>query len=114
MSVFARRSVLEEEGVAELNRVEHSTVMAAQEQVSRELDGEVVILSLRTGMYYGLDSVGARIWQLIQEPRTVNEVCDAILEEYEVEPDQCEHDLLALLQELAAEGLIEVNDEPVA
>jgi len=88
-----------------------STVVAARDQVSSNLDGEAAILNLKNGVYYGLDPVGARIWSLIQEPTTVAELRDAIVEEYEVEPDRCERDLLALLRDLAAEGLIEVRDE---
>jgi hypothetical protein len=53
--------------------------------------------------------VGARIWSLIQEPRTVNEIRNILLEEYEVEPERCERDLLVLLQRLADEGIIEVE-----
>ena len=83
--------------------------MAAKDQASSDLGGEVAILDLKAGVYYGLDAVGARIWSLIQEPRTVNEIRDILLEEYEVEPERCERDLLALLQRLADEGIIEVE-----
>jgi hypothetical protein len=86
-----------------------STVVAAKNQVSSDLGGEVAILDLKAGVYYGLDAVGARIWSLIQEPRTVNEIRNILLEEYEVEPERCERDLLVLLQRLANEGLIEVE-----
>jgi hypothetical protein len=86
-----------------------STVVAAKDQVSSDLGGEVAILDLKAGVYYGLDAVGARIWSLIQEPRTVNEIRNILLEEYEVEPERCERDLLVLLQRLAEEGLIEVE-----
>jgi hypothetical protein len=86
-----------------------STVVAAKDQVSSDLGGEVAILDLKAGVYYGLDAVGARIWSLIQEPRTVNEIRNILLEEYEVEPERCERDLLVLLQRLANEGLIEVE-----
>ena len=86
-----------------------STVVAAKDQVSSDLGGEVAILDLKAGVYYGLDTVGARIWSLIQEPRTVNEIRDRLLEEYEVEPERCERDLLVLLQRLADERLIEVE-----
>jgi hypothetical protein len=55
--------------------------------------------------------VGASIWKLIQEPRKVSEIRDAILKEYDVEPDRCETDLLALLQELLEKELIEVKNE---
>jgi Coenzyme PQQ synthesis protein D (PqqD) len=87
-----------------------STVVAAKDQVSSDLDGEVAILDLKAGVYYGLDAVGARIWSLIQEPRTVNEIRDILLEEYDVEPERCERDLLVLLRRLADEGLVEVRN----
>jgi len=94
--------------------LDSSIVVAAEDQVSSDLGGEMAILDLRVGVYYGLDEVGARVWQLIQEPRPVREVRDVLLEEYEVVPERCEHDLLALLQKLAEEGLIEVRDEASA
>jgi hypothetical protein len=58
--------------------------------------------------------VGARVWHLLQEPRTVQDIRETLLMEYEVERDRCERDLLALLQELVAAGLIEVRDESAA
>ncbi len=70
--------------------------------------GETAILNLQTGTYYGLDEVGSRIWSLIQEPVSASEIRDAILREYDVEPDRCERDLLNLLNEMAIEGLVEV------
>ena len=88
-----------------------SSVVAANDQVSSDLGGEVAILHLKAGIYYGLETVGARIWSLIQEPRSVGEIRDILVSEYEVEPDRCESDLIALLQGLADEGLIEVRDE---
>ena len=93
---------------------ENSIVVAAKGQSSSELEGETVILNLQSGVYYGLKAVGATIWNFIQEPKTVNEVRDAILAKYEVESEQCESDLLALFQELKSEGLIEVKDGKAA
>ncbi len=90
---------------------DRSIVMVAKEQVFADLSGEAAILNLKSGIYYGLDAVGARIWTLIQEPRTVSEIRDTILREYEVEPKQCEEDLFALLAELLSHGLIEVKGE---
>lgn len=88
-----------------------SIVVTAKDQVSADLAGETAILNLESGVYYSLNEVGAYIWSLIQEPRTVNEIQDAILEEYEVEPDRCERDILTLLEQLAGAGLIEIRDE---
>ena len=95
--------------------ISHRSVVAAvKERVSCDLAGEAAILHLGSGTYYGLDRVGARIWDLVQQPTRVDHLRDTLLEEYEVEPERLERDLLALLRDLAAEGLVEVRDEPAA
>jgi hypothetical protein len=85
-------------------------VVVAEGQVSCHLVDEAIILALKSGVYFGLNAVGASIWKLIQEPKTVTEICDALLEEYNVELQRCEQDLIVLLRELAAHGLIEINN----
>ena len=85
--------------------------MVTKDQVSCDLSGEAAILNLKSSVYFGLNTVGASIWKLIQEPKAVKEIRNAILEEYNVEPDRCEHDILELLQELSTQGLIEIVDE---
>ena len=87
-----------------------STVTAAGDLVGCALDGEAILLNVRTGIYYGLDAVGHRIWQLVQQPRTVASVRDVVLEEFEVGVDRCEHELLSLLGELERHRLVEVTD----
>lgn len=91
-----------------------SRIVKAENQVSSDLGGEAVILSLDDGMYYGLDAVGARVWDLIQQPRKVAEIQQAIVSEYDVDAAQCEADLLALLQDMAGRGLIKVEDDSPA
>ncbi len=87
-----------------------SVVVAAKQQVSCVLDAETVILHFDKGLYFGLNDVGTIVWNQIQSPRTVREIRDAIMSEYEVSTDQCEHDLMQLMQELCKQGLIEVRD----
>jgi len=84
-------------------------VKAAKEQVSCDLAGEAVILNLKSGQYFGLNEVGTRIWNLIQEPKTVGAVFDALLKEYAVTLDQLERDLSAVLEEMTKNDLIEVE-----
>lgn len=91
-------------------RMEAGTrVVAARDQVSVEVDGEAVILSLADGVYYGLDPVGARVWGMLEQPRTVAELRDAVVAEWEVDAPTAERDLLHLLDDLAARGLVEVR-----
>ncbi len=88
---------------------EDSIVVVSAEQISSDLGGEAVILDLKSGVYHGLNEVGARVWNLIQQPKAVKDIKAALLEEYEVEPEQCDRDLMALLEELLDAGLIEVK-----
>lgn len=88
-----------------------TTVVRSPDQASADLGGEAAILNLKDGVYYGLGAVGARIWELIEEPRTVRDVRDTLCAEYDVEPDRCERDLVALLKELAEHDLITVVDD---
>src|SRR5438105_4482129 len=87
-----------------------STVRPSPDQVARDLDGEIIILNLATGTYYGLEAVGARVWELIHEQPTVRQLRDSLLAEFDVAADQCETDLLRLLGELQDRGLIEIEE----
>lgn len=91
-----------------------STIVAVKEQVSSEIADESVILNLQSGVYYGLNAVGSWIWSQIQEPETFSHLSEKITAEYNVDPDQCERDLLTLLQDLVAAQLIEVKDATAA
>jgi hypothetical protein len=95
--------------VPELTITPDSTVVATSQQLSRDVGGEVVILGLNEGIYYGLNPVGARVWNLIQDPRRVGDICDAIMREYDVSQERCESDVLDVLQQLAGQQLIEVR-----
>lgn len=91
-----------------------SIIVAVPEQVSSDLAEESVILNLKSGVYYGLNAVGAWIWNRIQEPKTFSWLSEEIASEYDIDPDRCERDLLVLLQDLFAAQLIEVKNEAVA
>ena len=82
-------------------------------QVSAQVDDETVILHFEDGVYYGLDRVGTSIWRLLQEPRTVAEIRDRIVEEYDVDAERCERDLLTLLRDLVERGLIDMSEPEV-
>ena len=87
-----------------------TTIVAAPDQVSSELAGESVILNLKTGLYYGLNEVGAKIWDHIQAPKTFQELCEAITAEYEVAAEECSQDVQALLEEMIQAKLVEIKD----
>jgi hypothetical protein len=86
-----------------------SIVAATSDQVSSDIGGETILLSMQSAMYYGLDSVGSRIWELVRVPIRVSDICKVIAEEFDVDSERCEADTLEFLRELAAKGLIEVS-----
>lgn len=80
--------------------------VAARDQLSCEVGGEVVILNLADDTYYGLSEVGAFVWSLLREPRSPAELREAVLAEFDVPAEVCEADLARLLGELSARGLV--------
>jgi hypothetical protein len=88
----------------------NSVVVVSPDQVSSDLAGESVILNLKNGTYYGLNEVGNTIWQLIQEPKAVSDICESILQEYDVDSQTCENEVQALLVDLLNAQLVEICD----
>ena len=88
----------------------HTRVVAVREQISCDLADESVVLDLRQGVYYGMNGVAAKVWNLVQEPRTVSEIRDSLLESYDVEVDDCTTDLIALLRQLSEWKLVELRN----
>lgn len=91
----------------------HSILTASSDQISADIapnhSGNMIILGLSNGVYYELNEVGTRVWNLIQQPCRVQTILDTLLDEYEVDVRQCEVDLFALLEDLAKHGLIDAK-----
>jgi len=88
----------------------NSMVKRSSEPLQAGLDDEVVMMSVEKGCYYGLDPVGARIWELLESPKKVSEVVDELLKAYEVEQEVCERETIAFLESLIEEDLAEVGE----
>lgn len=95
-----------------------SVVKRTTNQVCCDMGGESIILNLKSGIYYSLDEVGARIWALIEHPMGIMAIRDAILNEYDVQADVCERDVRGFIEGMDAAGLVEVlvevKDEAIA
>jgi hypothetical protein len=74
-----------------------------------DMGGEKVMLSVRNGKYYGLGDIGGKIWDMMERPIAARQLVDSLLAEYEVERGECEHHVLAFLELLAQEGLLEAE-----
>jgi hypothetical protein len=89
---------------------EQTTIVASKNLVAADLQDEKVILHLTSGVYFGVDAIGSRIWQLLQSPTSVNAICEALMSEYEVSPEQCTADVLAHVNELIVHELVVVAE----
>jgi hypothetical protein len=83
-----------------------NTVVRSSGLIEAEIENEIVALNVEKGTCYGLNSVGSRIWALLATPIRIDEICARLLAEYRVEPSVCQRQVLDLLEELRAEGLI--------
>jgi hypothetical protein len=78
--------------------------------LTAEVDGELMAMSVDRGICYGLNTVGTRIWDLIAEPRSIDDLCAQLVDEYGVDAAQCRSEVVSLIEELRAEGLATVRN----
>ena len=77
--------------------------------VFQQLQEEAVLLNLDSGLYFGLDPIGTQIWNLLADGQSLPQIVSTITAEYEVDNEQCTADLLKLLGDLEAQGLVSVT-----
>lgn len=87
----------------------NTTIAQSKDQVSTDLEGEIVLMGIEQGRYYSLNEVLGRIWTLAEKPVRISYLCDSLMDEYEVEREVCEKQVLEAVQTLAREKLIDVS-----
>lgn len=87
-----------------------TAVVTTDDALSTTINNETVILHASEGKYYGLNDVGTFIWEFLEEPRTIDAICTAITEEYDVESERCKVDVNEMISELAAKGLVKLSE----
>jgi len=71
-----------------------------------EMDGDTVVLDTERNAYFGLGGIGSRIWELLAEPITVEEISSSIQAEFDIDPKRCEEDVIHFLNELSTHDII--------
>lgn len=95
------------------SRIGRETVVTrSEEPVAVEADRTVVMMSVEQGMYFGLEGVGGRIWALLQQPRSVGQLCDQLVEEFGVDEQTCHREVVSFLQDLHRARLVQLHDPP--
>ena len=79
------------------------------EIIFTDLDDTVVMMDPDRGYYYELDAVATRIWALLDSSQSVAQLCDALVREYDVTPDDCRRDVVAFVAEAGELGIVAVQ-----
>jgi hypothetical protein len=98
----------EEEDVTENNTISRNGTL-----LEAEVDGEIVALNVESGTCYGFNSTATRIWSMIEQPLSLDEICSQLVQQFHVHPEDCRRDVVELLRELQSDGLIK-SDPPLA
>jgi hypothetical protein len=91
--------------------MENQQYVQAQGNLVSTMNGEKVMMSVQKGKYYNLGQVGGRIWDLLSEPRTIEDVTEILIQEYEVDPSECRDQVATFVQNLFIEELVQVEEK---
>jgi len=78
--------------------------------VAAVMDGDIVMMSIERGLYFGISGVGTRIWALLEIPMSVEDLVRIIRSEYEIDEVTCQTDLLAFAQDLVGNGIVQIAE----
>lgn len=84
-------------------------VILNQELLQSEIDGETIMMSIDNGKYYGLNNVASRIWEIIKDEPVYSEIIEKLLEEYNIDKDQCEEETTVFLESLIEKKIIKID-----
>lgn len=90
-----------------------SIVERKKELPVTDIGGEKVMFQLSQGKYYGLDSVGSRVWDLMENPLSVQHIIESLMQEYDVDSLTCQEQVIEFIQKLYTEDLVCVLDADV-
>ncbi len=89
-----------------------SQVQRNPKLLANQMDGEIVMMSIANGEYYGLDEVGSRIWELMEKPVSIDNLVEQLMAEFDVDYDGCLRDTQEFLEDLLDKDLVLVKNEP--
>ncbi len=85
-----------------------TTVVRRPDSVFTDMDGDTVIMSIEQGNYYGMGAVGTLVWKILEHPKTIGEIVQAVRMEYAVDEDTCQNDMIEFIEDLIKNELVAV------
>ncbi len=88
-----------------------STIVRSSQFITTPMDNELAMMSLESNAYFGLDEIGAVIWEALEQPKTVGALCDELLARYDIDRAQCQADVIDFLTDLHEAKIVELVEE---
>jgi hypothetical protein len=85
---------------------DRARIIRCDDLLEADVNGEIVALHVEKGQCYGMNAVASRVWALLAEPTSPEQICTRLTEEFDVDADTCRADVAALIADLKSEGLI--------
>ena len=89
-----------------------AVVVRTSDVVSAPLGADLAMMDLDSGSYFVLDAIGAAIWEQLDQPVRVRDLCERLRAQFDVTPERCEEDVLQYLEKLDARRLLRHVEEP--
>lgn len=87
----------------------NSIVTRSGDIVAGVVDADVMMMSIESGKYYHLNTSAGRIWEMLEQPRMVAEICEMLNKDFKVTPEDCQKEVLHFLDELASRKIVKVR-----
>jgi hypothetical protein len=88
----------------------NKTVIISPDVLTQEVSGEMILLDLSKEQYLGLNDVGTKVWQLLQEGKNLEMVFETLLEEYDIDAELLKSDLNQLISDMHEAEVVEVKE----
>lgn len=86
-----------------------SVIRRNPDLLSVEMDGDLVMMSIETGNYFGVSGIGPTVWEFLEDPRRFDDIVAEICDNFEVERETASADLRVFVASLAENGMVEVG-----
>ncbi len=85
---------------------DRARIIRCDDLLEADVNGEIVALHVEKGQCYGMNAVASRVWALLAQPTSPEQICAQLSEEFDVDPETCRTDVATLLADLKSEGLV--------
>ncbi len=86
-------------------------IIRSSDLITSDMDDELVMLSINSGKYHAINAVGKRIWQLLERPMNLPQLCEALSSEFDVDAKRCTEETAGFVAQLFTHNLVKYHDD---